>query len=419
MNSDLISSFSTLEHQRGFDRSVLLKAVETALISAAKKTLGNSCDVRVEIDPKTCKPTVYQRFIVNDAVRGDDMITLEEARKIKPDAELGDTVEKPVSNSLFGRIATQSAKQALNQQLRQAEKDIVVNRYKNRVGELVTAVVRQNLRGDYICDFEGSEAILASGDHAPNDDFFPGDSFRALLVEISSDQASPSIRLSRTTPKFIHALFAEEVSEISEGIVEILNISRDPGFRTKIAVRSTDPKVDPVGACVGIRGNRINNIRDSLNGEKIDIVEWSDDILTFAKNALLPAKVLSISVSEDNPHVIVGTVDSSHYTQAIGKRGQNVRLAGKLLGDRWVINISKDDRGSDIPFEEKLRQAVSHLASLGGVFSETAEILVRNGFLTPEGITALTQEDFVKECELDAEVAGMVWNKAKEIVSGK
>lgn len=401
MNDELLAVFDYMEKERGIDREVLIEAVETALQSAARKSVSAVNDVRVQVDRKTFDiKALAQMIVVENVTNASEQISYRKARLIKPDIELGETVEMEVTPRNFGRIAAQTAKQAILHKLRQAEKDRVFEEYKDRSGEIVTGTVRRFDRSDVVIDLGRAEAVMRSRDRVPTEEYQVGDRLRALIVDIDNQAHGPEIILSRSHPDFVRHLFELEVSEIADGTVEIKGIAREAGFRSKIAVLSRDDKVDPVGACVGMRGIRVKNIVRELSGEKIDIVRWNDDIRTFVTNALAPAKLLRLEIDEPNQTVTV-VVDSDQLSLAIGKKGQNARLTAKLTG--WKIDIRKDEE--QISFEEQVAKAVESLATVEGIGPELAETLVHNGFLTLEGILAAELGDLQVIEGLDAETA--------------
>jgi N utilization substance protein A len=290
--------------------------------------------------------------------------------------------------------------------IRQAEREMMFDEYKDRVGDIVSGAVRQFNRSDIIIDLGRAEGILASRERVPTEEYQVGDRIRTYVVSVQNNQNGPSILLSRSHPNFVRRLFELEVSEIADGIVEIKGIAREPGYRTKIAVASSDPKVDPVGACVGMRGMRVKNIVRELSGEKIDIVRWSEDIKTYAINALSPARLASVEVKDVNgEHIIHVIADADQLSLAIGKRGQNVRLSAKLLG--WKIDIHKDE--SSISFEEKVSMAIEHLAEVDGISADTARALVGAGFLTVDGILAADPKDIAEMIDIDVDQAGEIY----------
>lgn len=420
MNNELLTVLSYLEREKGISRNVLIAAIENALQNAARKSLGTSRDVRVSIDPRTCDISTFQTLIVSDTATGIDFLTLEKARLIKPDAALGDQIEVKAAPRDFGRIAAQAAKQALMQNIRNAERDVVYQRYLTQVGQIISATVKQISRGDYICEVDGGgEAIMDSRNRLPTEKFNSSDHFRAFLlrVENEKDQSTPSIVLSRSAPEFVKALFVEQATEIKDGLIEVMGMARDPGYRTKVAVRSLDPRVDPIGACVGVRGSRIKPVIQELNGEKIDIVGWNEDIRIFAMNALAPAKIESIKAAKDvdGKNMVIATVLPENYTQAIGKHGQNVRLTAMLLG--WKVKIEKTEAPKT--FDEQVRDAKTYLIEQLEIDEETAETIFNLGYHSPEGIANASLEEFIQFTNLDAELAVRIWNRAVEHIDSK
>ena len=403
MNNELIAILNYMEKERGIDREILIEAVEFALQSAARKSAASDEDLRVSIDRTTCDIKAYAMRLIVDAPKAEaDEITLADARKTHPEAQVGEEIEVEVTPANLGRIAAQTAKQAITQRIRQAEREIVFDEYKDRVGDIVSGAVRQFNRSDIIIDLGRAEAVLPSRERVPTEEYQIGDRVRAYVVSVQNNQTGPAIMLSRSHPDFVRRLFELEVSEISDGIVEIKGIAREPGYRTKIAVVSHDAKVDPVGACVGMRGMRVKNIVRELSGEKIDIIRWSDDVKTYVINALSPARLAKVEIHEsDAEHVIHVIADPDQLSLAIGKRGQNVRLSAKLIG--WKIDIHKDE--SAISFEEKVSLAIEHLAEIEGISPEMAQALVGAGFLTPEGILAAEAEDLAEMLDIDIEEA--------------
>jgi len=404
MNNELLTVVEYMERERGIDREVLLSAVESALLSAAKKSVSPAEDLRIEIDRKTCDIRAFARVRVVEQVKAPhDEILLANAVRIKPDAKLGDMVDMEVTPKNFGRIAAQTAKQAILHKIRQAEKDRVFEEYKDRSGDIVSGTVRRFERSDVVIDLGRAEALMPGRERVPTEEYQVGDRVRALILSVDSNPQGPQIILSRSHPDFVRRLFELEVSEIADKTVEIKGIAREAGFRTKLAVLSHDDKVDPVGACVGMRGIRVKNIVRELSGEKIDIVRWHDDVKTFVTNALAPAKLVRVTVDEKTRTVTV-VVEADQLSLAIGKKGQNARLTAKLTG--WKIDIQKDE--ADIAFEEKVARAIADLASIEGIGKERAERLVHSGFLTLEGILAAEESDL-------AEVDGFTAEDAKTV----
>ncbi len=402
MNDELIAVLNYLEKERGIDREVMLEAVESALLAASRKSVGPANELRIEIDRTTCDIRAFAMAEVVDAAKPKPTeISLRKAQALKPEAQVGDEVEVEVTPKNFGRIAAQTAKQAILQRIRQAEKDIVYNEYKDRVEDIVTGVVRRFERSDIIIDLGRAEAVLPARERVPTEEYQIGDRIRAYILRVESSMNGADIILSRSHPNFVRRLFELEVSEIPDGIVEIKNIAREPGYRTKVAIISHDSKVDPVGACVGMRGSRVKNIVRELSGEKIDIVRYSDDVKTYVTNSLSPAKLLKVEIDPIRENVINVLTDAEQLSLAIGKRGQNVRLTSKLVG--YKVDVQKD--AAEVSFEEKVALAIETMAAIEGISDEDATTLVNSGFLTLQGILAASAEDLVEMAELDQETA--------------
>ena len=411
MNNELLAVFEYMERERKLDRETLAQLVESALQVAGRKSIGRVRDLRVEINRKTLEIKAFASIQVVDFVRNRaEEISLDEAQAKYPgkNYKLGDLIEIEVTPRNFGRIAAQTAKQAIIQKLRMAEKDKVYAAYKDHVGAIVTGTVRRFDRSDVFVDLGDAEGVMPGKERVPSEEYQIGDRIRFLLLNLDAQAAGTQLTLSRANPDFIKKLFELEVSEIADGTVEIKGIAREAGFRTKIAVHSNDEKVDPVGACVGLRGQRVKNIVRELSGEKVDIVKWSTDIKTFVTNSLAPAKLLRLEVDELENTVKV-IVDADQLSLAIGKKGQNARLTAKLTG--WKVDVQKDE--GDISFEEKISRATDQLAAVEGIGREHAEKLVAAGFLTLEGILAAEIQDLVDVEGFDADVAQQVRTAAE------
>ncbi|HRT04531.1 MAG TPA: transcription termination factor NusA [Kiritimatiellia bacterium] len=406
MNNELLAVFEYMERERKLDRETLAQLVESALQVAGRKSIGRVRDLRVAIDRKTLEIKAFASIQIVDFVRNrDEEMSLDDAQAKFPgkNLKLGDLIEIEVTPRNFGRIAAQTAKQAIIQKLRMAEKDKVYGIYKDHVGDIVTGTVRRFDRSDVFVDLGDAEGVMPGKERVPSEEYQIGDRIRFLLLNLDAQAQGTQLTLSRANPDFIKKLFELEVSEIADGTVEIKGIAREAGFRTKIAVHSNDEKVDPVGACVGLRGQRVKNIVRELSGEKVDIVKWSTDIKTFVTNSLAPAKLLRLEVEElDNTVKVI--VEADQLSLAIGKKGQNARLTAKLTG--WKVDIQKDE--GDITFEEKIARATDQLAAVEGIGREHAEKLVAAGFLTLEGILAAEITDLVDVEGFDADVAQQV-----------
>ncbi|MBV9275271.1 MAG: transcription termination/antitermination protein NusA [Verrucomicrobia bacterium] len=411
MNSDLLAVLDYMEREKGIKREVLLEALSGALLTAAKKSVGPARDLRVAIDPKTGEITALANLIVVENVRNiHDEILLSRARKIKPDANVGDVIEVVVTPEGFGRIAAQTARQAILQRIRQIEKEMIFDEFKDRAGEIVSGTVRRFDRSDVIVDLGKFEAVMPMRERVATEDYNIGDRIRAYVVAVENTNRGPEIIISRSHPNFVRRLFEVEVSEIADRTVEIKAISREAGYRTKIAVWSADEKVDPVGACVGMRGSRVKNIVRELNQEKVDIIRWSEDPREFVMEALKPAKIKSITIDEDRKAVQV-TVDEDQLSLAIGRRGQNARLTSRLTG--WEINISKDESVTQA-FEQKLAQAISTLAKTLNIDEETARSLARAGMNSIDGILEADSNDIAEIAMIDPERARQIQESAKK-----
>ncbi|MDD5483084.1 MAG: transcription termination factor NusA [Kiritimatiellae bacterium] len=399
--NDLLTVIENMEKERGISRESLVQMVEAALLSASRKSVGPANDLRIEIDRKTLNIKAYAKVEVAERVLSrHTQISLAEARKYKRDAKTGDIIEIEVPAREFGRIAAQTAKQAIIQKIRHAEKEIVVKEYKNREGDIINGTIVRLDHGDVIIDLGRVEAIMPARERVPTEEYQVGDRIRAYVLSVQDHTSGHHIVLSRSHPDFVRRLFTLEISELADKTIEIKGIAREAGYRTKIAVCSNDEKVDPVGACVGMRGMRVKNIVRELLGEKIDIVRWNADLKTYVTNALNPAKLNKIIVDEKENKITI-VVDAEQLSLAIGKRGQNARLTSKLLG--WKIDIEKDKE--DTSFQEKVAMAVDKLTRLLGIEKDQAEKLVHAGFLTVEGIAEADIADLQEQAGLDADSA--------------
>jgi N utilization substance protein A len=410
MNSDLLAVLDYMEREKGIKREVLLDAVSSALLTAAKKSVGPARDLRVTIDPKSGEITALANlFVVADVRNIHDEIHLSRARKIKADANPGDLLEVVVTPEGFGRIAAQTARQAILQRIRQAEKEMIYDEFKDRAGEIVGGTVRRFERSDVIVDLGKFEAVMPARERVATEDYNIGDRIRAYVVAVENSSRGPEIIISRSHPNFVRRLFEVEVSEIADRTVEIKAIAREAGYRTKIAVWSSDEKVDPVGACVGMRGSRVKNIVRELNQEKVDIIRWSQDPREFVMEALKPAKIKSLSLDASR-HAINITVEEDQLSLAIGRRGQNARLTARLTG--WEINIAKDESATQA-FEQKIAQAITTLAKALNIDEVTARSLARAGVNSIEGMLEVDPEDIAGILEVDVERAREIHDAAR------
>ncbi len=383
MNADFLAVLEFWEREKGISRDILVAAVQEALLSAAKKAIGPARELRCEIDQKSGDIRAFAKLVVSDKVQSrHDQITVFDARRIKADAQIGDELEVEVTPAGFGRIASQYAKQALMQHIRRAEKQLIFTEFKDRVGDIISGTVRRFERSDVTVDLGKYEALLPNRERVPTEEYQIGERIRCYVKAVDNGLHGPEIILSRADPQFVIKLFQLEVSEINDGTIEIKGIAREPGFRTKLAVYTRDEKVDPVGACVGLRGQRVKNIVRELNNEKVDIIRWDPEIKFFMTNALAPAKLKTFEIDKERKRVKI-IVSEDQLSLAIGKRGQNARLTSKLTG--WQVDIEAE-RIPTIGFEEKMAQAVQALAAIPGISPEQASVLVHHGLTSLEAL---------------------------------
>jgi N utilization substance protein A len=350
MTKELCFIIEQLSREKGIPKEMLIATLESALLSAARKKYGGRTNVNLRIDPKTCAITVFEsKKIVETVNDKNEEITTADAAKIAPGKSLGDEVEVPIFLQDFGRIAAQTTKQVIFQRVREAERDVIFKEYKDKVGRIISGIVMRKERGMYFLNVGKTEAILLQKESLPGENLKRGDTVRAFIEDVRVTPKGPVIYLSRINPKFVLELFVMEVPEISEGLVVIKNIVREPGERTKIAVFSKDHTIDPVGACVGMKGTRVQSIVRELRGERIDIIPWTDDPRILISRALSPATVDKIGINEEEKTAMV-VVNDQQLSLAIGKKGQNVKLAMKLTG--WDIDILSDSEYSKMRSEE-------------------------------------------------------------------
>ncbi len=411
MNAEFIAMLDYLEREKGIKREVLVEAVQEALVSAAKKTVEAGRELRCEIDPRSGAIRAFAKLIVVEKVQNKhDEISLSAAQKIKSDVQIGEEIEIEVTPSNFGRIAAQTAKQAMMQRIRQAEKEMIYDEFKDRAGEIISGTVRRFERSDVIVDLGKFEATMPSRERVQTEDYNIGDRIRAYVVAVENGARGPEIIISRSHPNFVRRLFETEVSEIADRTVEIKGIAREAGFRTKVAVHSANEKVDPVGACVGMRGSRVKNIVRELNNEKVDIIRWSTDVKEFVLEALKPAKIKSVTLDEAKKAVQI-KVDEDQLSLAIGKRGQNARLTSRLTG--WDINIEKDESAKEVFDSKKVNAATAFAESLN-ITSEIASKLVNAGMNSIEVVaTGCEPQDIADAAGIEIEAANKIHAAAK------
>jgi N utilization substance protein A len=405
MNADFLAVLEFWEREKGINRDVLVGAVHEALLSAAKKAVGPARELRVAIDPKNGDIRAFAKLIVSEKVISKhDQLSVFDARRLKPEAQVGEELEVEVTPVGFGRIAAQYAKQALMMHIRRAEKALIFTEFKDRVGDIISGTVRRFDRSDVIVDLGKYEALLPNRERVPTEEYQIGERIRCYVKAVEQGPHGPEIILSRSDYHFVLKLFQLEVSEINDGTIEIKGIARESGFRTKLAVWTRDEKVDPVGACVGLRGQRVKNIVRELNNEKVDIIRWDPNIRNFITNALAPAKLKAFSIDESNKRVKI-TVSEDQLSLAIGKRGQNARLTSKLTG--WQVDIEAEvvvTKG----FEEKVAEAVELLAAIPGISREQADVLVHHGLTRLEDLLQADVSDLAGIPELGDQAAAIM-----------
>jgi N utilization substance protein A len=405
MNADFLAVLEFWEREKGINRDVLSNAVQEALLSAAKRAVGPARELRVVIDQKSGDIRAFAKLIVSEKVISKhDQISLFDARRIRSEAQLGEEVEVEVTPVGFGRIAAQYAKQALMQHIRRAEKQLIFTEFKDRVGDIISGTVRRFDRSDVIVDLGKYEALLPNRERVPTEEYQVGERIRCYVKAVEEGAHGPEIILSRCDPRFVIKLFQIEVSEINDGTIEIKGIAREPGFRTKLAVWTRDEKVDPVGACVGLRGQRVKNIVRELNNEKVDIIRWDSNVKNFITNALAPAKLKAFDIDETRKRVRI-TVSEDQLSLAIGKRGQNARLTSKLTG--WQVDIEPEvvvTKG----FEEKVAEAVDSLATIAGISRAQADVLVHHGLTRLEDLLQADESDLSGIPELGDQAAAIM-----------
>lgn len=411
MNSEFIAMLDYLEREKGIKREMLIEAISTALIAAAKKSFSISREVRIDINPKNGQIRAFAKpLIVETVLNPQEEISLTRAKQLDREAVLGDEIEVEVTPSDFGRIAAQTARQAITQRIRQIEKNMVYEEFKDRAGDIVNGTVRRFERLDVVVDLGKFEAVLPSKERVSTEEYNIGDRLRAYVLAVENANRGPEIILSRSHPNFIRRLFELEVSEIADGTVEIRAIAREAGVRTKIAVYSPNEKIDPVGACVGVRGARVKNIVRELNNEKIDIIHWYEDPKEFVKEALKPARVKSIEV-DVAAHSVRVAVEKEDLALAIGKRGQNARLTSRLTG--WELDIVEDRTAVQV-FEQQMAGAAHELALTLGVTEAEAKILADGGMNSLEVILTVEASDIADLLTCDLQRAETILKAAMQ-----
>ena len=413
MQQDLNRVIEQVSKEKGIDKTILISALENAMVSAAKKMFGHQRKIEAQYNPELGEVELFEAKLVVEAIQDSAVeITLEEAREnLDPDAQVGDELLSKLDTSSFGRIAAQAAKQNIVQRVRDAEREIIYNEFKGREGQLVNGIVQRFEKKNIIVNLGRTDAILPEKEQVPRERYRQGDRIRAYIVSVEMTSRGPQIVLSRTHPGMLAKLFEQEVPEIYEGIVEVKCAAREPGGRAKIAVTSSDPDVDPVGACVGMKGTRVQAVVQELRGEKIDIVNWTANQDDFVCRALAPAKVSKIII-DDEAHSMEVIVPDDQLSLAIGKKGQNVRLASRLSG--WRIDVRSESEA-----DEETRRARASLGAIPAVNDMVAELLYQAGFKSAEELSEADLESIVEVDGISPDKAEAVYKSSREHVAEK
>ncbi|MCG7911223.1 MAG: transcription termination factor NusA [Candidatus Thiodiazotropha taylori] len=419
MSKEILLVVDAVSNEKDVAKSIIFEAIEAALASATRKRNGDDILVRVAIDRASGDYDTFRRWEVVESYSEDEpdaplrQIILDAAREEDPDIQIGDFVEEPIASIEFGRIAAQAAKQVIVQKVREAERAKVVEAFRGREGELVTGVVKRIDRGNIFMDLGGNaEAFIGREHMIPKESIRVGDRIRGYLYEVRSEPRGPQLFISRTMPELLIELFKLEVPEVGEGLIEIRSAARDPGLRAKIAVKALDQRIDPVGACVGMRGSRVQAVSNELNGERVDIILWNDNPAQFVINAMSPADVVSIVVDEDT-HAMDVAVSEENLSQAIGRGGQNVRLASQLTG--WELNVMDEAQASEKSESEAKGYMDSFMEQLD-VDEDVAAILVQEGFTSVDEVAYVPIEEMHSVEEFDEELVEELRNRAKDFL---
>ncbi len=436
-SKEILMVVDAVSNEKGIDKEIIFEAIEVALATATRKSHGGEIDARVAINRDTGEYETFRRWqVIDDSLEPEPVadadadaesdeegplvfehperqITLAAAQLDDPDIQHGDFIEEPIESVAFGRIGAQTAKQVIVQKVREAERAMVVEAYKDRVGELVTGIVKRVERGNVYLDLGmNAEAIILREEMIPREAVRPGDRLRGYLRDVSAEQRGPQLFVSRVAPDFLLELFKLEVPEVGQDLIDILAAARDPGLRAKIAVKSNDPRIDPVGACVGMRGSRVQTVSTELSGERVDIILWDENPAQFVINAMSPAEVSSIVVDEDSHTMDIAVVEEQ-LSQAIGRAGQNVRLASQLTG--WTLNVM-----DEVQAEEKGEAEAAELQKLFteqlDVDTEIAAILVQEGYSSIEEIIYVPNSELLAIEEFDEEMVEELRGRARDVL---
>ncbi len=413
-NNEILLMADVVSREKGLDKEIIFQAIEAALVTATRRKHAEEIEARVSIHRTTGDYDTFRQWeiIADDAELEfpTRQTALAAAQLDNPDAQIGEFVEEPIEPVEFGRIAAQAAKQVIMQKVREAERRQIAEEYAGRQGEMMSGVVKRMERGDAIIDIAGAEALLPKSNMIPREGLRPGDRVRSILKEIRDVPRGPQLVLDRVSPALLISLVELEVPEAGEGLIEILAGARDPGLRAKIAVKSKDPRIDPVGACVGIRGSRVQSVSNEIGGERVDIIKWSEDSAQFVIHALAPAEVESIVVDEDK-HSMDVVVDDQQLSQAIGRSGQNVRLATELTG--WEINIMTDKDAVEKGAREA-EEARDRLMEQLDIGDDVASILVQEGFTTLEEVAYVPEQELLEIEEFDEDLVTELRQRATD-----
>jgi N utilization substance protein A len=413
MSSEILAVLEYMEKEKGISREDMIATIESAIKTAAERGVNTSGDVRVEISAKTGAMKAWSRLEVVESVSDTSTeIHLDKARLYADSPKVGDFVERELDPSYLGRIAAKTAEQAIKQRLRQFEKEHIYDEFRDQVGNLVTGIVRRKDRGDLVVEVGKAEALLPWRERVPGEDWVPGERIRCLLNKLEQHGRGPELILSRSSLNFVRKLFEMEVSEIADGTVSLAAMAREPGYRTKVCVKSTDPKVDPVGACVGARGARVKSIVREMNGEKVDIVRWFEDPIEQLAEALKPAVPQNVTLDREKRRMYFEVVEDD-LSVAIGRKGINARLTSRLLG--WKLDIGKVVV-KQVGFDERKSKAAEALTSVGIEF-EVADRLVAFGLVSPEAFEGVTAGDLVG-LGFDQETSDTILSKVSSADSG-
>ncbi len=410
MASELKRIIDQVSREKGLERKVLVEALEEAIKSAVKKRYGADLDIEVAFDEESGDIQVFQyRTVVDEVSNPNTEISLEEAKELDPESEIGDSLGTLMDISSLGRIAAQSARQVIIQKMKSAERDVIYDEFKDRIGDIVNGIIQRYERGNVIINLGRTEAILPKSEQIPTESYRRGDRIRALIIDVRKTSREPQVVLSRTHPDFLAKLFEIEVPEIAEHMVQIMGVAREPGSRSKIAVSSSDADVDPVGACVGMRGSRVQAVVQELRGEKIDIIPWSPDPAKYVLNALAPAECSRVIVDEDNQELEV-IVPDDQLSLAIGRNGQNVRLAAKLMG--WKIDVKSETRYSHLQ-----DPGYRSMLELPDMTENIADRLYNNGITSLEALASVDPEEAAEDVKVNKELLETLVSEAKELLA--